>query len=228
MSVSLDVVELKRKVIELLREDEEFRLAVAGLLKLDAILLELKKLREDFNRLVELEEKRWEENNKRWEENNKRWEEARKRFEAIEAELTRLSKAVAEIEVILGSIGKRWGRDLEKAVLEIYRHALEERGIEPGKVEKFVYVDPEGKYYKKGARIEVDVYVHDERLYLVEVKSHAEYEDVEWFHDVFKIVEKVLGREANKLILVAVHIDEEALKRARELGMDVIYRAAIP
>jgi hypothetical protein len=228
MVVSLDVVELKKRVIELLREDEEFRLAVAGLLNLNTILLELKKLREDFNRLVELEEKRWEENNKRWEENNKRWEEARKRFEAIEVELARLSKAVAEVEVVLGSIGRRWGRDLEKAVLEIYRHALEERGIEPGKVEKFVYVDSEGKYYKKGARVEVDVYVHDERLYLIEVKSHAEYEDVEWFHDVSKIVEKVLGREADKLILVAVHIDEEALKRARELGMDVIYGAAIP
>ncbi|NHW45153.1 MAG: DUF3782 domain-containing protein [Candidatus Verstraetearchaeota archaeon] len=228
MAVSLDVVELKKRVIELLREDEEFRLAVAGLLNLNTILLELKKLREDFNRLVELEEKRWEENNKRWEENNKRWEEARKRFEAIEVELARLSKAVAEVEVVLGSIGRRWGRDLEKAVLEIYRHALEERGIEPGKVEKFVYVDSEGKYYKKGARVEVDVYVHDERLYLIEVKSHAEYEDVEWFHDVSKIVEKVLGREADKLILVAVHIDEEALKRARELGMDVIYGAAIP
>lgn len=225
--MSLDVVELKKRVIELLREDEEFRLAVAGLLNLDTILLELKKLREDFNKLVELEEKRWEENNKRWEENNKKWEEARKRFEAIEVELARLSKAVAEVEVILGSIGRRWGRDLEKAVLEIYRHALEERGIEPGKVEKFVYVDSEGKYYKKGARVEVDVYVHDERLYLIEVKSHAEYEDVEWFHDVSKIVEKVLGREADKLILVAVHIDEEALKRARELGMDVIYGAAI-
>ena len=226
--MSLDVVELKKRVIELLREDEEFRLAVAGLLNLNTILLELKKLREDFNKLVELEEKRWEENNKRWEENNKRWEEARKRFEAIEVELARLSKAVAEVEVVLGSIGRRWGRDLERAVLEIYRHALEERGIEPGKVEKFVYIDSEGKYYKKGARVEVDVYVHDERLYLIEVKSHAEYEDVEWFHDVSKIVEKVLGREADKLILVAVHIDEEALKRARELGMDVIYGAAIP
>ena len=154
--MGLDVVELKKRIIELLREDEEFRLAVVGLLGLDAILLELKRLREDFNRFVELEEKRWGENrlrweelNKRWEENSRRWEEARKRFEAIEAELARLSKAVAEIGVVLGSIGRRWGRDLERAVLEVYRHALEERGIEPGKVEKFVYVDSEGKYYKK-------------------------------------------------------------------------------
>jgi len=102
----------------LLREDEKFRLAVAGLLGLDAILLELKRLREDFNRFAELEEKRWEDNRRRWEEserrweenerrwresekrweenwrlweeNNRKWEEAYKRFEAIEEELRKL------------------------------------------------------------------------------------------------------------------------------------------
>jgi len=111
-------VDLKREILRLLREDEEFRLAVAGLLGLDAILLELKRLREDFNRFAELEEKRWEENRrrweeserrweenerrwresekrweenaKRWEENNRKWEEAYKRFEAIEEELRKL------------------------------------------------------------------------------------------------------------------------------------------
>jgi len=41
-----------------LREGGEFRLAVAGLLGLDTILLELKRLREDFNRFIELEEKK--------------------------------------------------------------------------------------------------------------------------------------------------------------------------
>ena len=49
----------------------------------------------------------------------------------------------------MGSIGRRWGRGLEK-VLEIYRHALEERGIEPGRVEKFSYIDEEGRYYRRG------------------------------------------------------------------------------
>ncbi len=102
--IDLEILELKKKMIKLLREDEEFRLAIAGLLGLDAILNELKKLREDFNRHIELEEKRWEENakwwernwklweesNKRWEENNRRWEEAYKRFEVIETELRSL------------------------------------------------------------------------------------------------------------------------------------------
>jgi hypothetical protein len=39
------------------------------------------------------------------------------------------------------------------------RMVLEKRGIEPGRVERFEYIDYDGKFYKKGARIEVDVYV---------------------------------------------------------------------
>ncbi|ACB39278.1 hypothetical protein [Pyrobaculum neutrophilum] len=95
MSVDRDV--LKRVVLDLLRSDEEFRLAVAGLIGLGAVLEELRKLREDFNRFTKEQaerwaenERRWEENNRRWEENNKRWEEAYRRFEAIELELKRL------------------------------------------------------------------------------------------------------------------------------------------
>jgi len=57
----VETVELKKKILRLLREDEEFKLAVAGLLGFDTILNELKKLREDFNKFVELQEKRWEE-----------------------------------------------------------------------------------------------------------------------------------------------------------------------
>ena len=88
---------LKSELLRLLKEDEEFRLAVAGLIgygeilkRLDRHEEELKKLREDFLIFVKEQEKRWEENNRRWEENSKRWEEAYKRFEAIENELKAL------------------------------------------------------------------------------------------------------------------------------------------
>jgi len=74
---------LKREILKLLREDEEFRLAVAGLLGLEEVLGELRRLREDFNTFVKEQARRWEENNKRWLENEKRWEEANRRFEAI-------------------------------------------------------------------------------------------------------------------------------------------------
>ena len=93
----------------------------------------------------------------------------------------------------MGSIGRRWGRDLESGLGDLQARARG-GGVGPGKVEKFVYVDSEGKCCKKGARIEADIYVHDEKLCLIEVKSHAKYEDVECFHDLSEIMEKVLGK----------------------------------
>jgi hypothetical protein len=42
------------------------------------------------------------------------------------------------------------GRDLEKTIIELYRHILEERGIIPEKIEKFTYEDIDGKYYVEG------------------------------------------------------------------------------
>lgn len=160
-------------------------------------------------------------------QHSKLLEEHSKLLERHEKRLEELARAVGELKVAVGSLGRRWGRDLERTVLELYRHALEERGVEPGRVEKFVYADVDGRFYRRGARIEVDVYIHDGGMYLVEVKSHAELDDVEWFYEKAGIVEKILGRKAAKLIIVAVNIDKEALQRAQELGIEAVYGAVI-
>jgi hypothetical protein len=141
--------------------------------------------------------------------------------------LEELTRAIGELKVSVGSLGRTWGRDLERTVLELYRQTLEERGVEPGKVEKYVYTDFKGEYLARGARIEVDVYVHNEKVYLIEVKSHAEVDDVEWFYKKAQIVEKILGKAAEKLIIVAVNIDKEALERAKQLGIEAVYGALV-
>ena len=122
------------------------------------------------------------------------------------------------IEVTLGSIGR--GRDLEKMVLEIFREALEHRGVEPGRVEKLTL---EGE---ESVRLEIDVYIHNGKAYLIEVKSRAELAHVEWFRQRARLAAEALakqGKKVERLILVAFHVDEEALERARQLGIDVIY-----
>ncbi|WP_288007399.1 DUF3782 domain-containing protein [Thermofilum sp.] len=261
--------EEKLRFLNTLREDEEFRLAVAGLLGLNTILEELKKLRQDFQAHLELEEKRWEENNKRWEENDKKWEQVFKKLEEhsklleehskileqhskmleehrkVLEEHTKIlqqhskmleehsrqlqeqGKSLAELKVVIGSMGRRWGSDLERTVLEIYRQALETKGIKPENIAKFTYEDVEGKYYRRGAKIEVDIYMHNDTTILIEVKSRAELEDVEWFLDKAGIVEKIIGRKADKLIIVAVNIDKDAYERAQALGIDVVAGAVI-
>ncbi|MGC9050240.1 PD-(D/E)XK nuclease family protein [Pyrobaculum sp.] len=188
---------------------------------------ELREVADAVKTLAEYMKTGFQETNKRIEELGKTVAELAKRVEEHGRRLDELTKAVAELKVAMGSLGRRWGRDLERTVLEIYRDALEKRGVEPGRVEKFVYTDVDGRFMRPGTRIEVDVYIHDGRTYLLEVKSHAELEDVEWFAQKAEAVEKILGRKADRLIIVAVNIDKEALERAAQLGIDAVYGAVI-
>jgi hypothetical protein len=161
-------------------------------------------------------------------EHSKRLEELTRAVQEQGKRIEELARKVGEQSAVLGSIGRRWGRNLEKMVIELYRHVFEEKGIIPEKIERFTYIDTDGRYYVKGSRIEFDIYVHNDKVYLVEVKSHADIEDVEWFYKRAEIYEKIRGRKPNKLVLVAVHIDEDAYERAKELGIEVIYGAIVP
>jgi hypothetical protein len=168
-----------------------------------------------------------EEHSKILREHSRILEEYSKILEGHGKRLEELTRAIGELKVSVGSLGRRWGRDLERTVLELYRQTLEEKGVEPGKVEKYVYTDLKGEYLARGARIEVDVYIHNEKVYLIEVKSYAEVDDVEWFYEKAQIVEKILGKAAEKLIIVAVNIDKEALERAKQLGIEAVYGALV-
>ncbi|WP_288104760.1 DUF3782 domain-containing protein [Thermofilum sp.] len=186
---------LREEFLRLLDEDREFRLMVAGKLgygdvlrrlerhdrKFNKVVNEIKKLREDFNKLS------------------------------------------MRVEVTIGSMGRGWGEDLERMVLEIFREALEKRGIEPGKVEKLRFTDRDGSITGvRGRIVDVDVSVRDGKLYLVEVKSRAELDHVEALYEKVRAVEKYLAKSVSGVFLVAVNVDKEAYDRARELGIEVI------
>ncbi|MEM0484547.1 MAG: hypothetical protein QW434_07635 [Pyrobaculum sp.] len=57
---------LKEEFLRLLKEDEEFRMAVAGYLGLREVLEELRRLRGDFNKFAREQVARWEEANRRF------------------------------------------------------------------------------------------------------------------------------------------------------------------
>ena len=192
------------------------------------IIAEHSKRIEELSKRVEEHSRVLVEHSKILAEHSKRLEELTRAVQEQGKRIEELARKVGEQSAVLGSIGRRWGRDLEKMVIELYRHVLEERGIIPEKIERFTYVDTDGKYYVKGSRIEFDIYIHNDKVYLVEVKSHADIEDVEWFYKRAEIYEKIRGRRPDKLVLVAVHIDEDAYERAKGLGIEVIYGAIIP
>lgn len=58
--------EEKRRFLKALEEDKEFKMAVAGAIGLGEILEELKRLREDFEKWIKMEEERWKAADKRF------------------------------------------------------------------------------------------------------------------------------------------------------------------
>ena len=201
---------LKEELLKLLEEDREFRHAVAGLLGYKDILERLEAHDRKFNEILE-----------RLEEHDRKFNELTMEIQALRKDFQTLSMRV---EVTIGSMGRRWGRDLEAMVLEIFREALEKRGIEPGEVEKFRYRDEDGSITGvRGRVVDVDVIVKNEKLYVIEVKSRAELEHVEALPDKAKVVEKILNRKVEKILIVAVNVDKEAYERAKELNIEVIY-----
>ena len=126
--------EEKRRFLKALETDEEFRLAVAGLLGLGEILRELRDLRRRMDRYIRISERRWrewretwrkflEENEKRWEENRKRWEENEKRWEAQFSFNRWVRSALTEIRDALGG-------GFEYFAARVVEAVLRERGVE--------------------------------------------------------------------------------------------------
>lgn len=222
--VELLTKEEKERILKTLEEDREFRYAVAGVIGLVEILKKL-----------DLIEARIEEHSKKLEDHSKRIEELAMRIvehsrvlQDHSKRIEELVRVVGELKTAVGSLGRRIGLDLEKAILNLYKDVLLGLGIKDiNKIEKFTYRDFEGRYFKRGARIEIDVYVHNEEAYLIEVKSLLEEEDVDWFDKKCEIVASLINKSVRRKIIVAVNTTKDALERARELNIDVIYGTLI-
>lgn len=222
----------KEKFLKALEEDREFRYAVMGLLGFAELLERFARLEEGQQRLeerfAELEERfaELEERFARLEEEFLELRKAQQRLEErqqrLEEEIRELGKSVKRLGGAIGSIGRRLGRDFEKLVREVYRDLLEEHGIEPWRVERLRYVDTEGRIIARGAVLEVDVYVHDSDVWLIEVKSLVEPDDVVWFYEKARLAEKVLSRKASRRILLAIHAARAAVETAKMLGIELM------
>jgi len=144
-------------------------------------------------------------------------------FKKILEVLEEHSKSLARLEVTVGRFTSRTGIDMEKMILNIYRDVLEQEGVGVWRVEKLRLKDVDGRYLRRGAKLEIDIYAHDDKVYFIEVKSLVEVDDVEWFNLRCDIFEKILGRRPDRRIIVCINIFKDALERAQELGIHVIY-----
>ena len=239
------VKELKSRILKLLREDEEFRYAVAGLLGLEEILkrldrheAELVRLREDLNRLredmvggfnrhdvelVKLREDMVEGFKRHDTELVRLREDMVEGFKRHDAELVRLredmNKGFELLERHLSALGARWGIMAESAFREGLKGLLErELGY---RVERWTGYDETGKVYGYPSEVDVDVTVSDGKLILVEISSHVRASDVNTFRRKAELYAEKTGKKPDRLVIVTPYVEDRALKASKELGIEV-------
>ena len=217
---------LKSEILRLLKEDEEFRYAVAGLIGLEEILkrldrheAQLVKLREDMNKLREDMNKGF----RRYDEELARLrEDMNKGFRRYDEELARLredmNKGFELLRRHIDALGARWGLLAEES-FRAGMVGVVERYF-GGRVERWTHYDEEGFVFGFPSLVEVDMVISDKEHILVEIKSSVSKADVYEFWRVGQLYERIRGVKP-RLAIVSPFVREEAKKLAKELGIDV-------
>ena len=193
---------LKTKMLRLLKEDEEFRYAVAGLIGMEEILKRLDRNEQEIARLRE---------------------DMIKGFERHDREIERLREDMNRgFELVnrhISALGARWGLMAEDAFRNGLRGVLEkELGL---KVERWTTRDEEGIVYGYASEIEIDVAVKDGKTVLIEVSSSVDQSKVAAFVRKARLYEKKTGVKPDRLIMVTPYADEKAMKAAKGIGVEI-------
>ncbi|MEM2211003.1 MAG: DUF3782 domain-containing protein [Nitrososphaerales archaeon] len=219
-------MEIKREILKLLKEDEEFRYTVAGLIGLAEILKRMDKHEERFVEIIERLDKHEAqliEIVKRLDKHEERFVEIVNRLDKHEAQLIKLREDMMRgfdlIERRISALGVRWGVMSEEAFREGIKGLLsKELGV---KVERWIGRDEDGLVYGYPADVEIDVAIQNERIVLIEVKSHVRASDIVILNKKAQIYQKKTGKKPDRVIIVTPYVDEEAQEVARRLSIEV-------
>jgi hypothetical protein len=236
---------LKSRILRLLKEDEEFRYAVAGLIGLEEILRRLDRHEEEIIRLREDMMKGFERHDREierlredmvkgferhdreiqrlTEEMNKLREDMVKGFERHDREIAKLREDMMRgfdlVNRHISAIGARWGIMTEDAFREGLRGILEkEFGV---KVERWVTRDEDGIVYGFSSVIEIDIAIKDGKTMLIEISSSVDRSKLAAFLRKARLYEKKTGIKPIRLIMVTPYADENAIAAAKEVNVEI-------
>ncbi|ABL78389.1 PD-(D/E)XK nuclease family protein [Thermofilum pendens] len=190
---------------------------------------EVRKLWEEVKALRENQEKLWEEVKALREGQEKLWEEVKalreeqgklwKEVKSLREEQGILARKMDSFERRLIALGARWGIESEAAFREAMRGVVEEI-LGAGEVLRWVYYDEDGEVLGYPSRVEADILIKDKVHVLIEVKPSASSGDIAKLWRLGRLYEKKTGTKP-RLVLVTPFIEEEALKAAKQLGIEV-------
>ncbi|MCS7141273.1 MAG: hypothetical protein NZ888_03710 [Candidatus Nitrosocaldus sp.] len=223
--------ELRKNILRLLKEDEEFRYAVAGLIGLEDIRSSLKRLDDAVARLVETQSKvetRLTGVEGEVKGLKDRVERVETKITGVEGEVKGLKDRVERVEKRFDGLegalyhgfeqlGRFAGVSLEELVRSIMTKNMRDRGeLREGKAITSLNIDGE----------EIDVFC-DDPLIVGEVTSYADsVEEVDKLMKKVNIVRERYGREPARKILIISSVKADAAEpiadKAREYGVELI------
>jgi hypothetical protein len=224
---------LKTKMLRLLKEDEEFRYAVAGLIGMEEILKrldrneqEMARLREDMIKGFERHDRELaklrEDMMKMFQKHEERFakiEEIRRIWQEIDRLREDMNRGFVLVNRHISALGARWGLMAEDAFRNGLRGVLEkELGL---KVERWTTRDEEGIVYGYASEIGIDVAVKDGKTVLIEVSSSVDQSKVAAFVRKARLYEKKTGVKPDRLIMVTPYADEKAMEAAKGIGVEI-------
>jgi hypothetical protein len=223
------IEQLRQNLPRLLREHPEVRHELWG------IMLEAFPSRQEFMELLQEMRAFREDTNRRFEElrqdMDRRFEAVDRRFEAIIEELRshreqldNMGRELREMRIGFSSLGIRVGYGLERAIQGVVE---EFAGEAFPFAERLVLRDESGEVYGiAGAEVEFNLYAHNGKAYLVEVKSHLKSGDVLIFDRKIKFAARQLARQVIPLV-IALSMEPRAEQQMRALGIKYRVRSVI-
>lgn len=206
--------ELKKKIIDMLEKDKEFRYTVAGLIGYGEILEKLDKHDRKFNEILAWLKK----HDERFEEHDKKFNEIVEELKLHRGKLEEHDLRFDTLIRKLDALGSRWGLMSEKAFRKGLKEILKE--YFDAEVEKWIYNDKEGLVFGYPSIIDVDLVVKNGEHLLVEVKSHVNKSDVGALLRKGRLYEKVNNIKP-KLAFLTPYIDDDAKEDAKKLGIAI-------
>ena len=192
--------------------------------RFEALLQEIKSLREDSERRWQETQaewnKKWQETqaewNKKWQENEKRWEENQKVINQILNEIKLLHR---KHDTSIGALGARWGFRAERSFRDAIKAILEESF--PVSVQRYHAIDEEGMVFGRRDQIELDLIVKNGEVIIAEIKSSISKGDVATFIRKVQFYTKKEGRVVTRKLLISPMIDNSAKELAESAGIEV-------
>ncbi len=190
-----DLESLKKKILELVKSDEEFRLALASAIGYYELFEEIKRLRKDLNNM--------------YLEFSRRFEEINKRFEAIEKKLLEHDKRFARLELELGALTESF---YSKALWDDLREEIKARGETVISRKRNYRIDES----------DIDLFIEtDKTVYVVEVKVKPRHEDIGRLIAKADLVKKRYPGKRVEAILAGTMIGKEIEEYAYEKNIKV-------